>query len=199
MRKIEKMLIATIVACSMTACSNDSIDNPIVPDDDIVPTAKEKAMVQEPMIWMLDSIQIIYDYQTPNETYEMLYAGYDIDGKSYRFYPSTYQFPEDLVFYDFVDDNAIQVSKQFNKDFCKYVCISAANEEIVSAGYLCYYGDMFTLNGIRRGGIVDHSMFEADTSWDSDVWTCSYNALQEDDGIVKIRHIEYYTRVYPRE
>ena len=199
MKKIEMMLMAAIVAFGMTACTNDNSDNPAEPLQESGPTAKEKAMVTEPMIWMLDSILVIYNYQTPIETYKMLYAEEDFDGWSYRLYPCTYQFPDNLMFNSAFDDETYQMSQMYNEDFCKYTCITVADEKIVSAGYLCYYRDMFTFRGLQQGGMVEFMIREADTKWDSDNWTCTYNASVEEDGTVLERNVEYYSRVYPRQ
>lgn len=36
---------------------------------------------------------------------------------------------------------------------------------------------------------------EASTNWDTEVWTCAYNPIEEDDGTVTERNVEYYSRV----
>jgi hypothetical protein len=67
--------------------------------------------------------------------------------------------------------------------------------DIISAGYLCYYKDFFTFSGMQQGGWIEMMLREADTKWDSDVWTCSFDAEVELDGTVVERNIEYYSRV----
>jgi hypothetical protein len=190
--KTMKYFLIAICACFVTACTNDNADDPVGPIEES-PTAKEKAMIPTEMIWQLDSVLVINYPGTLIETYEMLYAGQDTYQWTYMFYPCTYKFPDDLVFYSDFEGEAFQMSKEYNQDYCKYICTS--NDEIVSAGYLCYYNDMFAFNGLQQGGWVEFMLREADTKWDSDVWISSYDSSVALDGTVEERTIEYYSRL----
>ena len=183
--------ILVAFACLFAACSKN--DDPVPEPEQDGPTVKEKNMVQTEMTWQLDSILVIYNPGTPIETYRMLYAGQDTYQWSYTFYPCTYKFPEDLVFYSEWDDEPYKISEQYAEDYGKYTC--SVGGEIISAGYLCYYNDFFTLSGVGADGMVEFMMREADTKWDSDVWTCSYDSEADYDGTVLERTIEYYSRV----
>ena len=182
--------------CLLAACTNDAIDNPVViPEEpeEQGPTQKEKDMIPTEMMWQLDSVLVIFNPGTPIETYTMLYAGQDTYQWTYTFYPYTYKFPDDIVFYSEFDGEAYQMSKEYTQDYCKY--ITTMGGEIISAGYLCYYRDVFTFSGMQQGGWVEFMLREADTKWDSDVWTCAFDAEVELDGTVVERNIEYYSRV----
>ena len=182
--------------CLLATCTNDAIDNPVViPEEpeEQGPTQKEKDMVPTEMIWQLDSVLVIYNPGTLIETYRMLIAGQDTYQWTYNFYPYTYKFPDDIVFYSEFDGEAYQMSKEYTQDYCKY--ITTMGGEIISAGYLCYYRDVFTFSGMQQGGWVEFMLREADTKWDSDVWTCAFDAEVELDGTVVERNIEYYSRV----
>lgn len=194
--KTIKYLSIAVFMCLMAACTTDLPDNPVViPEEpeEQGPTQKEKDMVPTEMIWQLDSILVIYNPGTPIETCRMLIAGQDTYQWTYNFYPCTYKFPDDLVFYSELDGEAYQMSKEYTQDYCKYV--TTLGGDIVSAGYLCYYKDFFTFSGIQQGGWIEMMLREADTKWDSDVWTCSFDAEVELDGTVVERNIEYYSRV----
>ena len=167
-------------------------DNPIEPEQN-VPTAKEKAMVPTMMMWQLDSTLIINYPGSLIETNQMVYPSEDSPAWTYTFYPCTYQFPDDIVFYSDWDDDTYQISKQFNEDYCKYLC--TVDDYVISAGYLCYYRDMFTFNGLKQGGWVEFMIRETDTNWDTDVWTCTYDSSVALDGTVEERIIEYYSPV----
>ena len=187
--KTMKYLSMAVIMCLFDACT---VDNPVEPEQD-GPTAKEKAMVPAMMRWQLDSTLVIYNPGTLIETYKMLYAGQDTYQWTYTFYPCTYQFPDDLIFYSDFDDEVYQMSKEYNKDYCKYTC--TIGEEIISAGYLCYYKDDFAMSGMQQGGWVDFLLREASTDWNTDVWTCAYNAEADEDGTVLERNVEYYSPV----
>lgn len=199
MKTIKYLSMAAFV-CLMAACTNDLPDNPvIIPDEqeeETGPTQKEKDMIPTEMIWQLDSVLVINNPGTLIETYQMLYAGQDTYQWTYNLYPCTYKFPDDLVFYSDFNGEAIQMSKEYNKDYCKYTC--TIGDEIISAGYLCYYRDFFTFSGLQHGGWVEFMLREADTKWDSDVWTCSFDAEVELDGTVVERNVEYYSRLRDR-
>lgn len=196
MKTIKYLSIAVFI-CLMAACTNGITDNPVViPEEpeEQGPTLKEKSMIPSEMIWQLDSILVIYNPGTPIETQRMLIAGQDTYQWTYSFYPYTYKFPDDLVFNSAFDGAPIQMSKEYNKDYCKYTCTSGG--EIISAGYLWYYkDDLFTFSGLQQGGWVDFMLREADTKWDTDVWTCAFDAEVELDGTVVERDIEYYSRL----
>ena len=191
-----KYLSMAVFAFILAACTNGNSDNPIVVPEEPEeqgPTQKEKDMVPTEMIWQLDSVLVIYNPGTLIETYRMLIAGQDTYQWTYNFYPYTYKFPDDIVFYSEFDGEAYQMSKEYTQDYCKY--ITTMGGEIISAGYLCYYRDVFTFSGMQQGGWVEFMLREADTKWDSDVWTCAFDAEVELDGTVVERNIEYYSRV----
>lgn len=183
--------------CLLAACTNDAIDNavviPVDPEEEQGPTQKEKDMIPTEMMWQLDSVLVIHNPGTLIETYNLLYAGQDTYQWTYSFYPYTYKFPEDLIFTSEWDEEAYVISERFAEDYCKYTC--SLDGEIIAAGYLCYYRDMFTFSGVKQDGMVDFMIRDADTKWDSDVWTCSYDSEVEFDGTVLERTIEYYSRV----
>lgn len=191
-----KYLSMAVVALMLAACTFET-DNPIVVPEEPEeqgPTQKEKDMIPSEMIWQLDSVLVIYNPGTPMETRQMLIAGQDTYQWTYNFYPCTYKFPDDLVFNSEFEDEPYQMSKEYTEDYCKYTC--TYNDEIISAGYLCYYkDDLFTFSGMQQGGWVDFMLREADTTWDSDVWTCAFDAEVELDGTVVERDIEYYSRL----
>ena len=187
--------ILVVLACILTACSR--YDDPIVPEPEQVgPTLKEKNMVMDEMTWRLDSVLVIKNYQQPNETSYMVYAGEDFNAPpiSYTFYPCDYQFPDDLEFYSDMEPGLTHnISEQFNEGYCKYLCTYYG--EPVAAGYLCYYRDMFTFSGLQQGGWVEFMVREADTDWDKEVWTVACNTDVEQDGTVNERVIQYYSRL----
>ena len=194
--KTMKYFMMAALLCLLAACTNDAIDNPVViPEEpeEQGPTQKEKDMIPTEMMWQLDSVLVIFNPGTPIETYTMLYAGQDTYQWTYTFYPYTYKFPEDLVFYSAWEDEPHKISEQYAEDYCKYTC--TVGGEIISAGYLCYYRDMFTFNGLKHDGMVEFMLREADIKWDSDVWTCAYDSDVDHDGTVLERTIEYYSRV----
>lgn len=191
-----KFFMMAAFICLFAACTNDLPDNPIVVPEEPEeqgPTQKEKDMIPSEMIWQLDSILVIYNPGTPIETYKMLYAGQDTYQWTYNFYPCTYKFPDDIVFYSEFDGEPYQMSKEYTEDYCKYV--TTLGGEVISAGYLCYYNDFFTFSGQKQGGWIEMMLREADTKWDSDVWTCAFDAEVELDGTVIERDIEYYSRL----
>ena len=196
MKTMKYFMMAAFV-CLLAACTNDAIDNAVViPDEreeEQGPTQKEKDMIPTEMMWQLDSVLVIFNPGTPIETYRMLYAGQDTYLWTYSFYPYTYKFPEDLVFYSVWGDEPHKISEQYAEDYCKYTC--TVGGEIISAGYLCYYRDFFTFSGLKQDGMVDFMLREADTTWDSDVWTCAYDSEVDLDGTVLERTIEYYSPV----
>ena len=196
MKTMKYFMMAAFVSL-LAACTNgidNPVDIPIPPEEEEGPTQKEQAMIPAEMMWQLDSILVIYDPGTPIETYRMLYAGQDTYQWTYSFYPYTYKFPDDLVFYSDWDNEAYVIADRYAEDYCKYTCTSGG--EIVSAGYLCYYRDKFTFSGLSQGAWVEFMIREADTNWDSDVWTNTYNSSEDpEDGTVHERTIEYYSRV----
>ena len=192
--KTMKYLSMAVFACLLAACDLDNEDNAIVSGSDSdSPTQKEKDMVPSMMMWQLDSMLVINNPGTLIETYKMLYAGQDTYQWTYAFYPYTYKFPDDLVFYSDFDDGSVKMFESYKKDYCKYTC--DVGGEIVSAGYLCYYKDFFTFEGLKQGCWVEFMLREASTNWDTDVWTCSYNTDVDLDGTVLERTIEYYSPV----
>jgi len=191
--KTMKYFMMAALLCLLAACTNDAIDNSVVIPEEQGPTQKEKDMIPTEMMWQLDSVLVIYNPGTPIETYHMLIAGQDTYQWTYNFYPCDYKFPDDIVFYSEYDGEAYQMSKEYTQDYCKYV--TTLGGDIISAGYLCYYRDFFTFSGMQQGGWIEMMLREADTKWDSDVWTCAFDAEVELDGTVVERNIEYYSRV----
>lgn len=196
MKTMKYFMMAAFV-CLLAACTNDAIDNavviPVDPEEEQGPTQKEKDMIPTEMMWQLDSVLVIFNPGTPIETYRLLYAGQDTYQWTYSFYPYTYKFPEDLIFTSEWDEEAYVISERYAEDYCKYTC--TLDGEIIAAGYLCYYRDLFTFSGVKQDGMVEFMIREADTKWDSDVWTCAYNSEVDLDGTVLERTIEYYSRV----
>ena len=192
-----KYFMMAAFVCLLAACTNDAIDNavviPVDPEEEQGPTQKEKDMIPTEMMWQLDSILVVFNPGTPIETYRLLYAGQDTYQWTYSFYPYTYKFPEDLVFYNEWEGESLKISEQYPEDYCKYTCTLGG--EIIAAGYLCYYRNLFTFSGVKQDGMVEFMIREADTKWDSDVWTCSYDSEVDLDGTVLERTIEYYSRV----
>ena len=192
--KTVKYLSMAVFACLLAACSLENEDNAIVPGiGSDGPTQKEKDMVPSMMMWQLDSMLVINNPGTLIETYKMLYAGQDTYQWTYAFYPYNYKFPDDLVFYSDFDEGSVKMSESYKEDYCKYTC--TVGDEIVSAGYLCYYKDSFAFEGLKRGCWVEFMLREASTNWDVNVWTCSYNSDVDLDGTVLERIIEYYSPV----
>jgi len=164
--------------------------NPVDPEDE--PTEKEKQMVRAEMTWQLDSMLVIYNYQSSTESREMLHAD-ELDVWSYTFYPCTYRFPKDLCFINEMTGETFYFAKEYNKDFCKYICTYKGT--VISAGYLRYYNNLFTMDGLRTGCWAEFMIREADTNWNTEVWTSTYNAVEDyDSGKVQERHVEYYSR-----
>ena len=179
------LLFLAVFACLSVSCNKfDWGDKP---------TDEEKSMVGVEMTWQLDSTLVIYNYQCPDETSEMLYPSDGMEVWSYTFYPYTYRFPKDLVFESELTGKPINVAKEYNEDYCKYICTYEGT--IISAGYLGYYKDYFTFNGIQDGGWVEFMIREADAFWNVPVWISAFNAAEDLGGTVLERHVEYYSRV----
>ena len=186
MKKLFCLCLA-VLGCMLVACDPPS-------DQDFEPTAKEQAMVTEEMTWQLDSIMVITNYQTAKEESYIVYPGEELPRWSFTFYPCTWGFPEDLYFVNAYTEERVYLSREFAQEFCKYVCKSGG--EIVGAGYLCYYRDYFTFNGLQSNGMMQFMIREAETDWrTTEVWTCTYNPTEGDDGTVYERNIEFYSRV----
>ena len=182
-----KQTLLTIAAAALLFAACD----PLALEEE--PTAAEKLMVTTEMTWTLDSVLVIYNYQLPGEARQMLYPEDGIDIWSYTMYPCTYNFPNDLYFTDEFSGKKVYLSKEFGKGYCKYICTYKNN--IISGGYLCYYKDYFTFQGVSQGGWAEFMIREADTNWNVDVWTCTYNAQEDyETGDVLERCVEYYSR-----
>ena len=187
-----KLFLMAILACLMAACSVE--DNPSKPTEpEGGPTAKEKAMVPTMMQWQLDSMLIINYPGSMIETYKMLKAGEDTYQWTYTFYPCTEKLPDGIIFQSDFDDESINVSETYTEDYCKYIC--TLDNQIIAAGYLCYYRDSFTFSGLQQGCWVEFKLREADTNWNTEVWTSTYNTSVAYDGTVEERTVEYYSRV----
>ena len=150
-------------------------------------------MVPRMMMWQLDSMLVINNPGTLIETYQMLHAGQDTYQWTFTFYPCTEKLPDGIVFYSDFDDSSVNVSEEYTEDYCKYVCTESG--EVISAGYLCYYRDMFTFSGLQQGCWVEYKLREADTNWNTNVWACTYDSDVEQDGTVLERVVEYYSPV----
>ena len=183
MKKI--WLLLTLCSLCFVSC------NILNPEDD--PTELEKAMVKTEMTWTLDSVLVVYNYQSPDEYSEMLYPSDGIGTWSYTFYPSSYRFPKELCFVNGMTGEAVYPSKEYDNDYCKYICTSG--DGVFSAGILCYYNTFFTFSGIQQDGWVEFMMREANVNWNVDVWTCTFNASEDLNGTVLERDTEYYSRV----
>ena len=188
MKKTIYLLLA-VLGCFMVSC-----DPPQDPEEEDAPTAREQAMVTEEMTWQLDSILVIKNYQTAREESYIVYPGEEYPSWSYTFYPCTWTFPEDLYFVNAYTEERVYLSREFAQAFCKYICKS--DGEIVSAGYLCYYRDFFTFRGLQSNGMMQFMIREAETDWrTTEVWTCTFNPTETDEGVVLERNIEFYSRV----
>ena len=183
MKKIAILL--TLVAVLFAAC------DPQLPEEE--PTEQEKMMVPAEMSWRLDSIMNVYNYQTPYESSRIIRPEDGLDVWTYTFYPSTYQFPEEMVFVNEMTGKEVNMRQQYGKDYCKY--ITTYKDNVISAGYLCYYKDFFTFNGLQLGGWMEFMIREADTNWDVEVWTSTFNTEETLEGEVLSRRTEYYSRV----
>ena len=182
--KLFRFLLLAVCAASLIAC------DPLDPEDK--PTKKEQEMVKTEMTWELDSM-LVYVNPVGEEPYsEMLYPSDGIDIWSFTFYPCTYHFPKDLCFVSEWTGETIYLAKEYKQDYCKYICTYEG--QVISAGYIGYYNEYFMFNGLKEGGWVDVMIREADTNWDVKVWTVSYDVVVEDDGTVRERCTEYYSR-----
>ena len=182
MKKIVMLLFLVVVLVS--SCIEKFNDTP---------TETEKQMVPTEMTWKIDSMLVVRDIHSPTQTSEMLYPSEGLIEWSYTFYPCTYQFPKDLCFTNEMSGETTYMYKEYNKNYCKYIC--TYQNEVISAGYLCYYNSYFTFNGLQQGGWVEFMMREANTQWDVPVWTVAYDASVSPDGFVLERCYEFYSRV----
>ena len=157
------------------------------------PTDAEKQMVTTEMTWQIDSMLVITDIHSSSETSVMYYPSQGIDSWSYTFYPCTYKFPKDLCFTNEMTGETTYMYKAYDKDYCKYVC--TFQNRVVAAGYLCYYNNYFTFNGLQEGGWVEFMMREASTDWNVPVWVSAYDSSVSPDGVVLERCYEFYSRV----
>ena len=160
------------------------------------PTKKDKNMILEEMTWHLDSILVIHNYQTPNEESYVLHESDRIYTWSYTFYPWKYKFPKDLCYSNMMSGEAISMADEYPENFCKYIC-TGEDGNFLSGGYVKYYKDnMFMLSGTKSNGMVEVRIAEDyGHDWDAPVWTFTYNPIEEDDGTITERHVEYYSRV----
>ena len=178
------LLLLALLTAVLASC------NHVDPEDE--PTEKEKKMVGTEMTWTLDSVLVIYNYKTSRETSMMLHPEDGLEIWSYTFYPCTYKFSKDFCFVNEMTGETVWMADEYNKDYCKY--IFTYEGEVYAGGYLCYYDDFFMFNGLKEGGWVDVMLREADTNWNVPVWTCAYNDLEDSDGNVLERYVEYYSR-----
>ena len=184
---MKKLILFSLLAL-LVACNNH--EDPEI----LVPTEKEKNMVTETMMWQLDSILDILHYEQPNEARQMFYPSDGIFVITYTLYPSTWQFPEDLNCTNVMTGETLYYKDLYAdaRDFCKYT--ASCEGEMVSAGYLMYYNDLFTFNGTKTNGMMEFRILETE-GWHDNLWELAYNAEETDDGIVIERCIEYYSRV----
>ena len=176
-----------MAAFTMALCACDPAE---YFDDE--PTEWEQRMIPEEMTWTLDSLLVITNYNQYNESREMFYPSNGLVVWSYTFYPYTYHFPDDLFITSEITEEKHFFSKEYDKDYCKFTCTSAG--ELVSAGYVCYYKNFFTFNGLMDGGWMVYMIREAGTNWDAEVWTSAFNSVEYDDGTVAERRVEFYSR-----
>ena len=159
------------------------------------PTKKEKNMIPEEMTWHLDSILVIHNYQTPDEESYVLHQSDGIYTWTYTFYPWQYKFPKDLYCINMLSGDTTFLADEFPEDFCKYICTDEDNN-FQSGGYVKYYNDHFMLSGLKSNGMVEVCIAEDyGRNWDDPVWTFTYNPIEEDDGTIIERCVEYYSRV----
>lgn len=160
------------------------------------PTKKDKNMIKEEMTWHLDSVLVIYNYQTPDEISHMFHESDGINTWSYTFYPWKYKFPKDLYSINVMSGETVYFADEFSDNFCKYLCTDP-NGNFQSGGYVKYYkDDMFMLSGLKANGMAEVRIAkEFSLDWDAPIWTFTYNPIEEDDGTVTERHVEYYSRV----
>ena len=125
-------------------------------------------MVKEEMTWTLDSVLVVYDYQTDHEQSFMLRKDEGLITWSFTFYPYTYTFPAELT---------------------------AFNGIFLSAGYMCYYNDMFCLRGMKSDGMLEMRVVDANTNWNEPVWTITFNPVVMEDNTIQEHRVEYYSRV----
>jgi len=196
MKKSKFLIMAFAAASLLFSCAVPEPDDPN--DPTYQPTEAEKNMVTSPMSWTLDSVLVITNYKEADESSQMYTKADNILTWTYHFYPSSYQFPTDLVFVSEMDGSKIKMSKEYNQDYCKYTCES--DGEIIAAGYLCYYtnasgNEYFAMNGTKFGGWVEFRIVEAELpSPDADVWTLAFDASADEDHVYE-RQIEYYSQV----
>ncbi|MBO4557071.1 MAG: hypothetical protein J5693_00515 [Bacteroidales bacterium] len=178
-------LVVAAAAALFTSC---------LKEESYAPTAMEKAMVPEQMTWVLDSITVYYNFAMPEQTIQTVRESDGLDIMSYTFYPYTYSFPEDMYFESESSGEKVYLAKEYKDDFCKFTA-ALADGTIFSAGYLCYYRDLFTFNGLKSGAWAVFFIVNADPVWTNPVWTLAYDPIVTDDGQVLEHRVEYYHRV----
>ncbi len=181
---MKKIALILMVFCAVLTSCNRNEDGP---------TRKEKTMVKEEMTWSLDSILVVYNYQTANEESVMLRKGEGLTTWSYTFYPWKYKFPADLTVQNGMTGEITSLAERYPENYCKYTC-NTASGSFISGGYMCYYNDHFCLRGIKADGMLEMRVVEAEAEWDKPVWTIAYNASEGEDYVYEHR-VEYYSRV----
>lgn len=182
---MKKTVFILLAVCAMLTSCNRNEDGP---------TKKEKNMVKEEMTWALDSVQVIYNYQTSEEISFMLHKEDGITVWSYTFFPWKYKFPSDLTVQNAMSGETFLLADKYSENYCKYIC-NAANGTFLSGGYVCYYNDMFCLRGVKADGMAEMRIVDAEPQWNTQVWTITYNPIESDNGTILERRIEYYSRV----
>ncbi len=182
MKKI--LCIAVAFGLLFSSCNRGNEDQP---------SKAERNMVKQEMTWKLDSILVIYNYMSPDEQSFMLCSDQGLKTWSYTFYPSKYNFPSDLNVVNGMTGDTVYLSEKYPENYCKYI---HADEDgaFQSGGYMCYYNDKFALRGVKYDGTLEMRVVDANTDWDASVWTITYNPVEEDDGTILERRIEYYSR-----
>jgi len=187
---MKKTVFVLLAICALlTSCNKDNDK----------PTKKEKNMVKEEMTWKLDSVKVIYNYQTSQEESFVVHEGEGLSFGSYTFYPWEYQFPSDLTVQNVMTGKITSLAEKYSDNYCKYIAQNR-DGEFLSGGYLCYYtdkdrNDHFSLMGIKADGMAEMRVVEAEAQWDTQVWTITYNPSEDVDGTVLERRVEYYSRV----
>lgn len=159
------------------------------------PTKKDQSLILEEMTWHLDSILVIHHYQTPDEESYVLHESDGIYTWSYTFYPWEYKFPKDLYCVNVWSGDTIYLADEYSENYCKYICTDE-NNHFQSGGYVKFYDDLFMLSGLKSDGMIEVCIAnDYGRNWNEPVWTFTYNPIEEDDGTVTERHVQYYSRV----
>lgn len=183
---MKKTALLVLALCAvLMGCNREPEDGP---------SKKERKMVKEEMTWTLDSVLVVYDYQTDHEQSFMLRKDEGLITWSFTFYPYTYTFPAELTAFNGMSGDVISYAEQYSEPYCKYIC-SDDQGIFLSAGYMCYYNDMFCLRGMKSDGTLEMRVVDANTNWNEPVWTITFNPVVMEDNTIQEHRVEYYSRV----